>query len=83
MVGRAYLLAKRRPPTALKRAIDQRMIPAAIDAAGALEAVLERISVSATRQPITALGAAFGLGLLGCLLAAGCFARTTMAHHRR
>jgi hypothetical protein len=70
MVDRSYLLNRPPRPSGLKRYVDQEVIPLAIDAAGALEAVLERLSRRAAAQPLTAAAAAFGIGLLGCLVGA-------------
>ena len=44
MITRDYLLEKPRGPSAAKVFLDQRVIPAAIDAAGACEVALERAS---------------------------------------
>ena len=58
MVSKSYMLEKKRPPSELRLVIDQRLIPAAIDVAGAIEAALERVAVRARQQPATAVGAA-------------------------
>ena len=69
MVGRDYLLKKGEGPSAPKLFLDQRVIPLAIDAAGAVEGVLERVAVRVRRMPVSALVAALGSGTLVTLLA--------------
>ncbi len=69
MVSRDYLLKKGAGPSAPKLFLDQTIIPAAIDAAGAVEGVLERVAVRVRRMPVAALAAALGTGTLVTLLA--------------
>ena len=69
MVGQRYLLAKPQPPSALKRQFDQEVLPAAINMAASVEAVVERIARHARRQPLATVGAAFGLAFTLSLFA--------------
>lgn len=69
MVTKHYLLDQPKPPSALKVRFDQQVIPAAINAAGSVEAGLERVAQRARKQPLAALGAAFGLAFLATRLA--------------
>ena len=69
MVGRDYLLKKGAGPSAPKLFLDQKVIPQAIDAAGAVESLVERVAVRVRRMPVTALAAAIGTGTLVTLLA--------------
>lgn len=64
MVGKSYMLASKAAPSGLRLAIDQRVIPAAIDLAGAVEGVLERAVVRTRQQPATAVGAALATTVL-------------------
>lgn len=67
MVSPSYLLDKPPGPSRLKTWVDQRAIPAAIDAAASGEFVLERAAAATRRAPLLALGVAF---LAGTALAA-------------
>ena len=69
MIDRDYLLKKGAGPSAPKLFLDQKVIPMAIDAAGAVEGVLERVAVRVRRRPVSALAAALGTGTLVTLLA--------------
>ena len=69
MVGRDYMLKKGAGPSAPKVFLDQKVVPAAIDAAGAVEGVLELLAVRVRRTPVAALAAALGAGTLVTLLA--------------
>ena len=62
MVSRTYMTAQPPPPTTLKRFLDQEAFPWAINAAGAVEGVLWRMSEAARRQPAIAVLAAIALG---------------------
>ena len=42
--------------------MDQTVLPVAIDAAGTMEAVLERVAVSVKQRPAVTLGAALAVG---------------------
>ncbi|WP_250265916.1 hypothetical protein [Rhodovastum atsumiense] len=64
LVQDGYLLDKPSPPSQPKLFFDQRVIPAAIDAAGAVEAVLERLAVRTRQRPVMVLGMAMGAGFL-------------------
>ena len=69
MVGRDYMLKKGAGPSAPKVFLDQKMLPVAINAAGAVEGVLEKLAVRVRRKPVVALAAALGTGTLVTLLA--------------
>jgi hypothetical protein len=56
MVARAYMLERKAPPRSVKLAVDQVLIPAAIDAAGQIEAVAEYVSKSVKQRPWFVLG---------------------------
>ena len=62
MISRTYMVAQPPPPTTLKRFLDQEAFPWAINAAGAVESVLWRVSEAARRQPVVAVFAALALG---------------------
>ncbi len=69
MVSRAYLLDKPGGPSTPKLFLDQTIMPILINAAGAVEGLLERVAVRTRKRPIHTLGAALGLGTLTMLLA--------------
>ncbi len=58
MVNKSYMLEQKPPPSALKRIIDQDVIPVAINSAASVEMMLERVSVRTREQPVLALGTA-------------------------
>lgn len=66
MVQPSYLLRKPPRPSTAKILFDQRIVPGAINAAGAVEAGVERIVTFTSRSPMVALatsliaGAALG-----------------------
>jgi hypothetical protein len=64
MVTKNYMLKKPQGPSAPKLFLDQQVVPALIDAAGAVEGVLETIAVRSRAAPFSALGAALGTGAL-------------------
>jgi hypothetical protein len=68
MIEDRYLSGKSPAPSKLKQLFDEHVIPVAIDAAGSVEAVLERLGQSTRRQPIVALGLAVGAGFLLSML---------------
>ena len=68
MVSRNYLLKKGAGPSGLKVSLDQRTIPTVINAAGAVEGILELVAVQVRRKPIALLAAAVGAGTLITLL---------------
>lgn len=68
MVSQSYVLEKPPPPSAAKVFFDQRVMPVAIDAAGAVEARVERLAGHARRQPIVAVSVAIGVGVLLSML---------------
>ena len=61
-VGRDYMLEKPPPPPPWKVYLDLTILPALIDVAGGLEAVLERASVQGRTRPARAVGVAVGVG---------------------
>jgi anaerobic C4-dicarboxylate transporter len=64
MINHEYLVETARPPSDVKRYVNHHVIPAAIDAAGSVEAVLEILSQRTRRQPAMVLGVAAGAGFL-------------------
>jgi hypothetical protein len=64
MVAPAYMIERRPPPGEAKRIFDQKVVPAAINAAGAMEAVVELAACSIRRNPITGCCAAFLVGVV-------------------
>ena len=69
MIGRDYMLKKGGGPSSPKLFLDQTIIPMAIDAAGGVEGMLERLAVRVRLMPVAALAAALGTGTLVTLLA--------------
>ena len=69
MVDTGYMLAKPSPPGPVKQYFDQTVMPAMINAAGAMEGVAEQVAVRVRRRPITGVGMALGLGCMIGLLA--------------
>ena len=69
MVDRGYMVEKPPGPGTLKVYFDQAVFPVLINAAGAVEAVVERVVVRTRERPATTLGMALavgcGVGLLG------------------
>ena len=66
MVTRAYLLEKPPAVSPAKAMFDERVVPAAINAAAAVEVRLESLAQSARLYPLRTLALAFGSG---CVLA--------------
>lgn len=64
MVDRSYMLAQPTRPSPVKVAFDQRVVPALIDAAGAVEGRVEAVSVVVKRAPVRSLLIAAGVGFL-------------------
>ena len=64
MVDKSYMLSEPPGPSALKVKWDQQAIPLLIDAAGAVEVQLEKVSATVRRLPLTCLLVAAGVGLL-------------------
>ena len=62
MVDKSYMLERKPRPSPLKQYFDQTVLPVAIDAAGGMEAALERIAVSVKQRPALTLGAALAVG---------------------
>ena len=70
MIKPDYLTLKAGPPSTPKRVLDQQVIPVLIDAAGGLEAVIERWASRVRQAPARSLGFALGAStLVGFLLA--------------
>ena len=69
MIDRDYLLKKESGPSALKVFFNQKVVPAAINLAGAVEGILEQVAIQVRRKPMPALAAALGTGTLITLLA--------------
>jgi hypothetical protein len=63
MISSAYLVRKPASPSELKRFFDQRIIPAAIDAAGCLDMGIAKVTREIQRNPKIGLGLALGLAL--------------------
>ena len=51
MVGRSYMSRDGGAPSHAKTAFDQTLVPALIDAAGDIEAVLERVAIRTRQSP--------------------------------
>jgi hypothetical protein len=64
MVSPNYLLQRSGTPSTATAFFTQKIVPWLIDAAGSMEAALERIAVRSRKSPGTALGVAFGVGVL-------------------
>ena len=64
MVDRDYLLSEPPPPSPLKVRWDQQAMPMLIDAAGAVEGQLEKVSATVRQAPITCMLIAAGFGFL-------------------
>ena len=64
MVDRDYLLAQPPGPSALKVKWDQQAMPVLIDAAGAVEAQLDKLTSAVRRVPVTCVLIAAGIGFL-------------------
>ena len=64
MVDVSYLIDKPPPPSGLHSFFNQRVIPAAIDAAGTVESAVYELGEQARAQPVTSLLAAGALGLV-------------------
>jgi hypothetical protein len=61
MIDRDYLLRKPPPPKPWKQFLDLTVLPAMIDAAGAVEGLLERVAVQGRQRPFVTTGMALGL----------------------
>jgi hypothetical protein len=70
MVQPSYLLQKSAGPSPARILFDQRIVPGAINAAGAAEALIERLAVYTRKSPLSALAVGLAVGgALGCLAA--------------
>jgi hypothetical protein len=63
LINRDYMLEKPPGPSASKLFLDQAVVPALANAAGAVEAGVERVVVAARRNPRLAVGVVAGIGL--------------------
>ena len=68
MVKTAYLIDKPRSVGTLKRFVDQRLFPAAIDAAASVEGALENLTTGVRTRPLPLLLAAMGFGMLASVM---------------
>ena len=64
MIKPDYLTHKPGGPSSPKRVLDQQIIPVLIDAAGGLEAIIERWSTRVRHAPAQSLGIALGASAL-------------------
>jgi LPXTG-motif cell wall-anchored protein len=64
MVSVGYLIDNPGPPSGLKSFVNQRLMPPAIDAAGAVESAVYELSEYVRAQPNTSLLAAGALGMV-------------------
>ena len=62
MVTRDYMLDQPPPPPAWRQFVNLEVVPAAINALGAVETVIEKAAVRARTRPATSLGVALGAG---------------------
>jgi hypothetical protein len=70
MVQPSYMLHKPVPRSYAKIVFDQQIVPALINAAGGVEALLERLALSTKSSPARYLAASWIAGFaLGCLVA--------------
>ncbi|KMO34970.1 hypothetical protein VQ03_22755 [Methylobacterium tarhaniae] len=63
LVTREYMLEKPSGPSKPKLFLDQVVVPGLANAAGAVEAGIERLVIVARRNPALAVGVVAGLGL--------------------
>jgi hypothetical protein len=68
MVDAITLASKPKGPSTPPRRFNQNVLPPVIDTVARAEAVLERIAQRSRRAPLTALGIAFGIGVLASAL---------------
>ncbi len=68
MVEVGYLIDDPGPPSSLRRFINQRLVPPAIDAAGAVESAIYELGEQVRARPAACLAAAAALGLVAGLL---------------
>ena len=61
MSDRRYLL-ETPPPGPMKQYFNQTVVPAMINAAGAVEVAAEQVAVRVRRRPMTGVGMALGIG---------------------
>ncbi|MGX7705274.1 hypothetical protein [Methylobacterium sp. Gmos1] len=63
LVTRDYMLEQPPGPSGPKRILDQVVVPGLANAAGTVEAGIERVVIGARRNPLLAAGLVAGLGL--------------------
>ncbi|KMO29822.1 hypothetical protein VQ02_29105 [Methylobacterium variabile] len=63
LITRDYMLEKPPGPSRPKLFLDQSVVPGLANAAGAVEAGIERIVVASRRNPLLALSLVAGIGL--------------------
>jgi hypothetical protein len=71
MVDVGYLIDKPGPPAGLRSFLNRRVVPPAIDAAGAVESAVHELREQVRAQPQTSLLAAGALGLVSGALIFG------------
>lgn len=71
MVSDRYILAKGEAPSGWKNRFDQEVVPAAIDAAAAVEMRLEDIARTVRSRPFAAIACAAAVGIALGMLAGG------------
>ena len=64
MVSVGYMIDKPAPPSALKVFIDQKVIPQAIDAAGAVESAAYELGEQVKARPVASIAIAALVGVL-------------------
>ena len=80
MVSIGYLIDNPGPPSALARFVNERVVPPAIDAAGAVESTVYEFGEQVRARPTSSLLAA---GALGFLIGATIFCRPPPLARRR
>jgi hypothetical protein len=75
MVDVGYLIDNPGPPSGLKSFVNQRVVPPAIDAAGAVESAFYELAEQVRERPATALMVAGALGFLAGTLIFGLYRR--------
>jgi hypothetical protein len=63
LVDRDYMLEKPSGPSMSKLFLDQAVVPALANTAGAVEGGIERVVVATRRNPLLAVGIVAGIGL--------------------
>ncbi len=63
LIDRDYMLEKPSGPSTSKLFLDQTVVPALANTAGAVEGGVERVVVATRRNPLLAVGIVVGIGL--------------------